>query len=119
MKTACGKQVAVLQPEQAVDAYGRAVAVTDNFAFVATVATGGGKGSVHVFKNDGENNWMEHSTLMPEDLQENDWFGVSVSASGDKVLVGAPAYNRQDYAGSAYMFVYDSAADMWKPRNKA
>ena len=111
-------QVAELKPEQAVDAYGRAVAVNGQFAFVATVATDNGKGSVHVFKNEGDNNWVEHSTLMPEDLQENDWFGVSVSVSGNHAVVGAPAYNREDHGGAAYVFAYNEATDSWKQETK-
>ena len=109
---------AKLVPSETEENYGRAVALNDNFAFVATVSKNGTKGGVYVFHNAGDGNWEEHSILMPEDLEEGDYFGLSISMSGDKVIVGAPAYQRDDYAGSAYVFGYDAASNMWKQETK-
>lgn len=112
------KESAKLIPSETEENYGRAVAVNDNFALIATVSKGGGKGAVYVFHKSGDGTWEEHSVLMPEDLQQGDFFGLSVSLSGNRAIVGAPAYQREDYAGSAYVFAYDAASNEWKQEEK-
>ena len=111
-------QTAKLVPSETEENYGRAVAVNDKFALVATVSKGGGKGGVYVFHNAGDGNWEEHSLLMPEELQQGDFFGLSVSLSGNTAIIGAPAYQREDHAGSAFVFNYDEASNMWKQVSK-
>ena len=111
-------QAAKLAPSETEENYGRAVAINDEFAVVATVSKNDAKGAVYVFHNAGDGEWKEHSILMPDDLVSGDYFGLSVSLSGDKLIVGAPAYNRQDFGGSAYIFGYDAASNMWKQEEK-
>ncbi len=109
---------AKLVPAEVADSYGRAVALNDNFAFISTVSKDENRGVVYVFQRDGEEGWREHSMLQPEELEPDDWFGVSLSVFEDRLIVGAPAYEREDFGGSAYVFGYDSASGMWKQEDR-
>ena len=64
-------------------------------------------GSAYIFKWDGSS-WIEQQKLTASDAARNDFFGWSVSISGDLAIVGAPYdddYGRD--SGSAYMFRWD------------
>ncbi len=64
-------------------------------------------GAAYVFDFDG-NNWSETTKLTASDAATNDNFGVSVSLSTDRVLIGAPGDD--DFgisSGSAYIFEFD------------
>ena len=112
------KQQAKLVASEDVENFGRVVALNDEFAFVTTLAKGDNRGAVFVFHKEGDNTWVEHSILMPEDLSPEDYFGISLSLVGDRLVVGAPALGRQSYAGAVYVFEYDSATDEWKQETK-
>ena len=62
-------------------------------------------GSAYLFRQDhgGPSAWGELRRISPIDGVDRDFFGRSVSISGDIVLVGAPRYS----AGSAYVFQRD------------
>jgi hypothetical protein len=71
-----------------------------------------GKGAAYIFKRDSEIElWEEIQILTPNDLQEQDRFGSSVSIFEKNLLVGAPwededkqGQNTLEKAGSAYIF---------------
>jgi len=68
-----------------------------------------GNGSAYIFKRD-ERGWYEQAILTASDGGEGDWFGYSVSISGDYALVGAG--NNDVYgedSGSAYLFKRDGS----------
>ncbi len=68
---------------------------------------GGRSGSAYMFHYDGTN-WTEHSKLLASDGDAGDYFGYSVSISGDWAVVGAVYEEENGYrSGSAYMFHYD------------
>ena len=61
-------------------------------------------GSAYVYRWNGSN-WVEEQKLLASDGAAGDWFGHSVSISGDVALVGA--YADDDIgtnSGSAYVF---------------
>ena len=61
-------------------------------------------GSAYIYKGDG-NNWQQVAKLTADDGAWDDYFGKSVSISGDHAIVGA--YGDDDngnYSGSAYIF---------------
>ena len=75
--------------------------------------TGGlSAGSAYIFAYDGSS-WTQEAKIQASDIQAGDYFGYSVSMSGDgtKVIVGA---NLEDSgganAGSAYIFAYDGSS---------
>ena len=111
-------QSAKLVPSETEENYGRAVAVNDDFALVATVSKNAARGGVYVFHNAGDGNWEEHSMLIPEGLEEGDYFGLSMALSGNHAIIGAPAYGNEGSAGAAYIFAYDEASNMWKQELK-
>ncbi|UZR30870.1 FG-GAP repeat protein [Methylococcus mesophilus] len=66
-------------------------------------------GSAYVFTRSGAT-WTQQAKLVASDPAESDWFGSSVSISGNTAVVGAysddsPATN----AGSAYMYTFPCA----------
>ena len=61
-------------------------------------------GSAYIFRREG-NTWTQEAKLTASDGAASDYFGRSVSISGDFVVVGA--YRDDDnggYSGSAYIF---------------
>lgn len=91
------------------DHFGASVSIQGGFVVVGSkVGTGSGAthpGTTYVFEREGPA-WNEIARLTAPDGEANDWFGASVSFSGDIVFVGAaldttPAGSR---AGSVYVF---------------
>ncbi len=70
---------------------------------------GSSSGSAYVFDFDGTS-WNETTKLLPADGAASDLFGISVSLSGDRALVGA--IGNDDIgadSGSAYVFAVDGS----------
>lgn len=64
----------------------------------------GTPGSVHVFR-EGDGGWGEIARLVADDRSDGDFFGVSVSLSGDTAIVGADLDDDAgENSGSAYVF---------------
>ena len=91
------------------DWFGMSVSVSGKRAVVGArdtdCADGVDCGSAYVYWFDGTS-WVDEQKLTASDVGEDDWFGYSVSVSGETILVGAP--NRQCTAGvdcgAAYVF---------------
>jgi hypothetical protein len=114
------------------DEFGWSVAVSGNTAVVAAQyessnATGVNgnqtnnsafqSGAAYVFVRDGSN-WIQQAYLKASNTGGGDWFGYSVSISGDTIVVGAPledsnttgingnqSNNSAPDSGAAYVFV--------------
>jgi len=90
------------------DRFGRSVALSGATAIVGAYQdddAGSASGSTYVFERIGST-WSEVTKLVPDDLATGDWFGYSVSLSGDRALIGAPLADRVgENSGSAYAFV--------------
>ncbi|MCH7639915.1 MAG: T9SS type A sorting domain-containing protein [Bacteroidetes bacterium] len=67
-------------------------------------------GSAYVFERQGDGSWLEVAKLRASDGDEADEFGISVSLSGDRALVGA---DRDDDLGSnsGSAYVYERQGD--------
>jgi len=96
------------------DKFGNSVSVSSNYAIVGTPfddsVNGTDAGSAYVFHYDGSS-WVELANLTASNGAAFDFFGLSVSISGNYAVVGA---NHHDYgnvidAGSAYVFYYDGS----------
>jgi hypothetical protein len=100
------------------DKFGFKVDINGNRAIISSPlsddATAGIKvGSVYVFENDSQV-WNETKILSASDMAEDDNFGIDISLSGNRVLVGA--YKNDDTAlntGSAYIFEYSPTTLLW------
>ena len=113
-------QVARLQASdpQEFDEFGNDVAVSGNLVVVGSCCEDGGTGGLledagaaYVFNRNegGADNWGQVQKVTASDAGVEDYFGNSVSASGDTVVVGA--YNESggpgdplNGAGAAYVF---------------
>ena len=123
------QKLTAVSPRQA-DWFGYSVAADGDYALVGTIKdddTARDSGSVLVFQR-AENDWTVQAKLIDEDGEDRDWFGFSVSISGDYAAVGAPARNEvATKSGCAYVFARtgetwtkcskltppDGAADAW------
>jgi len=88
--------------------FGVSVSLADDRAVVGAwtdSAMGLYSGSAYVFEREEDNSWNEVAKLFASDGADNDFFGFSVSLSGDRILVGAWADDDLgSYSGSAYVF---------------
>ncbi len=115
----------VASDRDAGDKYGTSVSISGDIAIVGAHSedhdnTGENNlseaGSAYIFEFNGST-WIEQQKLVASDRGAFDWFGFSVSISGDRAIVGA---NQEDHdsdgenfnnlAGSAYIFHYDGTA---------
>ena len=100
---------------QSGDRFGTSVAVSGNNAVVGAFGADTGifdTGAAYMFGRDqgGVDNWGEVKKLTASDAQNADFFGWSVSASGDTAVVGAigedigKGKDGGSFAGAAYVF---------------
>jgi len=93
--------------EIAGDQFGWSVASEGDLVIVGTPGDQNNAGSVHVFRRDGLQ-WIEEVNLVSQDNAAGDFFGNSVSISGNIILVGAPGDDDNgSRSGSAYIFEFD------------
>ena len=73
---------------------------------------GSSSGSTYIFKRDGTS-WNQQAKLLASDGAASDYFGWSVSVSGEDVIVGA-RYDDDSgsMSGSAYIFRVCPIADL-------
>src|SRR5690606_25340027 len=82
--------------------FGISVSVSGDIALVGAPRGESLRGSAYVFVRSGAS-WSEPAQLTASDGTAGDWFGQSVSVSGDSALVGA--HGDDSFRGSAYVFV--------------
>lgn len=115
-----------LQPEElsASDYFGYSVAIDGNVILVgAYMSEEDGKtntGAVYLFDLE-DDEWVEKQKLKPrEQLIANEYFGWSVSISGELAVVGAPQSRSMASlanAGAIYLFQKDDNG-VWQPKQK-
>jgi len=125
------KQKIVASDRAAGDRFGYSVSINGDYAIIGAYQededTGGGNtlslaGSAYIFYNNSET-WEQKQKIVASDRAEGDWFGNSVSISGDYAIVGAN-YENEDAsggntlaaAGSAYIFYNNSGT--WEQNQK-
>jgi hypothetical protein len=101
------------------DWFGRSVSVSGDVAVIGARShddNGRDSGSAYVFRRDGAE-WRQEQKLLPDDGARDDWFGHSVSVSGDVAVIGAWLDNDNGTdSGSAYVFRRDGAE--WRQEQK-
>ena len=86
------------------DAFGHSVSIDGDYAIIGAYGDDDYSGSAYVFKRDGTS-WNEQDKLLASDGAERDYFGRSVSISGDYAIIGAYGDDDNgDHSGSAYLF---------------
>jgi FG-GAP repeat/Metallo-peptidase family M12 len=93
------------------DKFGGAISLSGNTALVGASLDrhdgAAASGSAYVFRWDGAS-WTEETKLVAWDTDVNDMFGVSVSISSGRILIGAKGDDDAgDSAGSAYLYTLD------------
>ena len=93
----------------AEDWFGNSVSIDGDSMIVGAIYDddkGSNSGSAYIFRYDGTS-WVEEAKLTASDGAAGDWFGCSVSISGDNVVVGAQEDDDLGgSSGSAYIFRY-------------
>ena len=104
----------------AEDSFGINVSISGDTAIVGAYGdddNGDESGSAYIFSRDqgGTDNWGEVKKLLAGDGAADDYFGISVSISGDTAIVGAVwDDDNGDESGSAYIFSRDQGgSDNW------
>jgi len=91
----------------ASDRFGYSVSISGDYAIVGAYGDQTSKGSAYIFLRSGTS-WSQQAKLTASDGAANDWFGNSVSISGDYAIVGAFYDDDNGSAsGSAYIFKRD------------
>ena len=99
---------------KAGDQFGFSVSIDGPTAIIGALLSdddnkGANVGSAYVFEQDDDGTWRQTTKLFPEDGQEGDQFGVSVSIDGTTVFIGSHLNDEQaQNAGSAYVFARDN-----------
>jgi len=89
------------------DNFGYSVSISGDYAILGAEGDDSGKGSAYIFKWNGTS-WVEQQKLTASDGNTSDYFGWSVSISGDYAIVGAYGDDvNGTYSGSAYIFKRD------------
>jgi hypothetical protein len=71
-----------------------------------------GSGSAYIYNRQLDGSWLEAAKLTASDGESGDRFGLSVSISGDTIVIGAPFDNYNgSFSGSAYVF--QRIGDTW------
>lgn len=90
------------------DEFGTGVSLEGDRALVGAYQdddVGEDSGSAYVFERDESGAWVEVAKLLASDGHEDQDFGIAVSLSGDRALVGAVWDDTQgENAGAAYVF---------------
>ena len=89
------------------DQFGFSVSIDSNYSVVGAYLdddNGDNSGSAYIFKRSGTT-WAQQAKLLPSDGAVSDFFGESVSISGDLAVIGAYLNDDNgDNSGSAYIF---------------
>jgi uncharacterized repeat protein (TIGR01451 family) len=99
---------------QAGDGFGQSLFVSGDLAVIGAYSqvgpAGFDQGAAFVFERVG-GTWTERQKLVGSSPGETDYFGLSVSASGDSIAIGAPYATTPagDKAGAAYVFTRTGA----------
>jgi len=105
--------------KQASDYFGWKVAISGDTVVVNALyeATGGSAaGAVYIFTRSGTT-WTQQQKILSSDIQASDQFGISVSISGDTVVVGAFGESTGGiFTGAAYIFTRSGST--WTQQQK-
>lgn len=86
------------------DYFGGSVSISANHAIIGAPGNGNYAGSAYIFECN-DSNWTQRAKLVAYQGSAGDWFGQSVSISGDCAIVGAwRYYTAAINAGAAFIF---------------
>lgn len=98
------------------DSFGISVAISENYALMGSYNKNSNAGSVYLFLRTGEpDEWADGIEFAPGELEDDDAYATSLSASGEYFIVGAPGYDTDvNNSGAAFIFHRtDKTANIW------
>ena len=101
------------------DKFGYSVAINGDYAIIGSKDyVANYEGAAYIFKREldsgGVETWTQKDILKAVNADDGDYFGNSVSISGDYAIIGAWKQSSQGSgAGAAYIFKRDSGAETW------
>jgi hypothetical protein len=102
------------------DWFGVAVSISGDYAIVGAFHDddrGADSGSAYIFSRSGNGTWTRQAKLTAGDGAAGDWFGMSVSISGDYAIVGAP-FDDDNGTGSGSAYVFHRSGSTWTQQAK-
>ena len=97
----------ILSPNsQGSDVFGVGVSISGDYLVVGANEVDGRKGAAYVYLKNSGGTFDYVQTLMASDAANNNFFGTSISLSGDQLVVGAYGANLEQ--GAAYIFEKDN-----------
>jgi len=111
------REVSKLTPSDGVnyDLFGSSVSISGSYAIVGSSNHDGlysNSGCSYIYERDTTGNWQEMAKLTASDGAEYDNFGMSVSISGNYVIVGSPFSDGNGInSGSAYIYERDTTGN--------
>jgi uncharacterized UPF0146 family protein len=111
------------------DNFGKSVSIDGNYAIVGATGQDSDEngannvGAAYIYKINTDGSWTQVQKLVTSDAKGGDYFGTSVSISGDYAIVGSSVQdydengeNKIDDAGAAYIFKNTNGT--WKQQQK-
>jgi len=95
------------------DYFGHSVSIYDDLIVVGAINSEDNylqtndAGHVYVYRNNSSNLWVLESTLIPDNSENNDYFGSCVNVYENVIIVGAPYKNNKK--GVVYVFRYSGS----------
>jgi len=92
----------------AIKQFGSAVAISDQTVIIGAKLQGGQTGAVYIFKYE-NGSWNQQREITKPGATNNDYFGQSVSISGDLAVISSPGGSNDDGA----VYVYKRTGSNW------
>lgn len=125
-KTWAGSQRLVAPDAQAGDVFGLSLSLSQSggrtFAFVSAVGRddrGQASGAVYIFeKSSPSGSFQFRQKLLAADGAQEDQFGFSVDAQGDRVVIGAPRADLPGATDAGAVYLFERVGSNWVQRDK-
>ncbi|MDP6124561.1 MAG: FG-GAP repeat protein [Candidatus Latescibacteria bacterium] len=100
------------------DGFGESISVAGRVLVIGSIGRHLSPGAAYIFERGSDGQWNQRQKLTQDDGAAHDEFGLSVSVSGDVVVVGAHwDDDKGKSSGSAYVFERDSSG-RWRQQQK-
>ena len=109
------QQIIYASDAQAGDNFGHSVGISGDYAIVGAPYEDSGAdngGSAYIYKrNTSTDVWGSEQHITASNAGNNDYFGISVSISGDYAIVGANGENSA--SGGVYIYTRNTSTGSW------
>ncbi len=110
------EEATLIPPDGAKDDFfGSAVSISGDYAVIAAAnkeLSYKKQGKVYVYHREGTT-WTLQAEITANDGAENDFFGSSISISGEYIVIGAPGKNIEENEKQGKVYIYHLEGDTW------